>query len=244
MAPAKQNSNFPIKVTPFDGDPSMLEHFFNQVESLAKINCWSELQTVFFVKANLTGNALRFLVDSPDCQACTSVSTLRLFFKKFFVSSSLSVSIFDFNALKLQPQESIRSFAHRIDSMARKVYPNISEDACAQIKFSKFISSIPGDIRLNLLTENITNYPVAVEKAQTLQDILKHNQVLTVAMSHQEDPSDDIGTLKELVNSLRSEVMALKESHQSDSIHHQPSAVNRDRSPQKPHRHLQPFKKS
>lgn len=79
----------------------------------------------------------------------------------------------------LLPSESIKNFAHRLNNLAATVYSDIQDDnAKDRIKFMKFISSIPSNIRIKLQEEGIDDYNAAVARAQTLQEILYNEKIL------------------------------------------------------------------
>lgn len=212
------SQNFMVNITPFDGDADTLDHFFSQIRQLEAINKWSEQQTAIFLKSKLTGNALQYLLDSPSIRDSQDVKQIHDQFKTFFGNTEESTSIFDFEAIRLNPDESIRNFAHRLNVVTSRVYKDLSDNAMSKIKFTKFMASLPSNIRLSLLQTEISDYSAAVEKAQKLQNQLNKDKVLINANS-----DSVVNTLSCELLQLRAELENLKKNTQdkeNQSIHH------------------------
>ncbi len=62
----KQNSMFSVQINSFDGTPSYAKFFFSLIKESAKINQWTNDQTILFLKSKLTGPALKFLLENDN----------------------------------------------------------------------------------------------------------------------------------------------------------------------------------
>lgn len=169
-------SNFMPQISPFDGDPSMLNFFFTQIRELANINSWNSQKAVSFFKSKLCGAALKFYIQSEQCQNATQLDELDRIFKSFFVHESHQTSILELASFSLLPGESIRSLAHRLDNLVQKIYHKVNDkSSILAIKHIHLVKALPVSISNKLLEENVDNYECAVKRAQQLQDIYANN---------------------------------------------------------------------
>lgn len=225
---ANRNGNsktpFTIQISPFDGDPNYVSHFFNLIEELALQNNWSNEQTILFFKSKLSGPALKFFLEDVNLAKSDNLNTILLEFKNFFVPDNTSSTLNELNKIQLLPDESIRHFAHRLQVLTHKVYTQVTdENALSVIKYNKFISALPANLRIKLLEENIQNFKDAVQRAHQLQDIL--NQELVPKTSN----SESCNTLTTQLADLAAKVNAL-------TLTAQPSSLKIDRPTQNLHR--------
>lgn len=199
----KQNSRFSITINPFSGEDEYLEHFFTLVKDNAKINKWSNDQTILFLKSKLMGAALKFYLESPDLIIADKIEVIEEKFKDFFIPKT-KATLVDFNNLKLETNESIKHFAHRLQVITSQAYQNISDEkAINTIKFNKFISALTPNLRIKLREENIENFTDAVKRAQALQEILQNE------LSVQPENSAAINNISSHLADLATKVNAL-----------------------------------
>ena len=169
-----------INVLNFEGDPSLLNFFFDQIRSYASINKLKPDETVAFLKGKLSGPALKFMTQSPILYKSNDLNFIESEFKSFFTPMSSTQALVEFNNLVMLPQETIKNLSHRLNILADIIYSRITDPtALDQIKFTKFISVIPSNIRIKLQEENINDYKTGIQRAQVLQEINVNEKILT-----------------------------------------------------------------
>lgn len=230
--------NFNFSVDAFEGDPALIEYFFDQVSAYGRIKKLDEEALVLFLKSKFKGPARKYLIENPILYKATSFDFIEKAFKKFFSVSSTASSLNDLNNLALLPHENIRNFAHRLNVLVTKVYPDISDKtATDNIKFVKLLACLPSAIKIKIQEENIKDYEKAVERAQTLQDIFSQDQILTNSTnSTSYQATDDIQTK---LLELSEKINTLSFSNTSSQEHKQLPEVS-----QQVHRKSQEFKKN
>lgn len=168
-----------FKAIDFDGEPTMIDFFFNQIRTLASIHKWKDNETIQFLGGKLTGAARTYFTQNPDLFKADNLDFVEKEFRTFFAPISKTTALIEFNNLTLLPQETIRNLAHRLNVLTNRVYDNISDkNALDNIKFTKFVSIIPSNLRIKIQEEEINNYSNAVERSQTLQDISQNEKIL------------------------------------------------------------------
>lgn len=176
MAEAK---GFTFSIENFDGDPDLINFFFDQIVEYARIKDLSKQETVFFLKSKLKGPAQKYLVENPILYQATDFEFIEKEFKKFFAKNSSATFLNQLNNLSMLPQETVKNFAHRLNVLSSKVYTNINDkESKDHIKFVKFVACLPSNIRVKLQEEGIKDFDKAVDRAQVLQDIFVQEQIL------------------------------------------------------------------
>lgn len=200
----KGSSSFSITINPFNGDSEYVEHFFSLIKDNAKINKWSNEQSLLFLKSKLLGPALKYFLENPDFAICNDIQSIEQKFKEFFCQKSAVISIVDFDKLIFMPNESVKHFAHRLQVITSKVYSDISDDkALNAIKFNKFMSALQPNLRIKLREENICNFTEAVKRAQSLQEILENESI------YNQTNSQSINAISTQLNNLNDKINAL-----------------------------------
>ena len=196
-----KSKNFSITVTPFEGDPNLYAFFVSQIEAISDINKWTIEEKTIYLKSKLTGAALKFLIDSQNLNKCT-YSELKNELGNFFSNKSQTASVIDFNNLHMLPQESIKNFAHRLNSLTSKVYDITDQNILDNIKFIKLIGALPPNIRTKILEENVKIYQEVVNRAQQLQDIACNEAILVGRRDNNDAISVKLNELSEKINAL------------------------------------------
>lgn len=204
MANNNNRRKIDINILNFEGDPSLINFFFDQLKSYANLNKLKPEETVAFLKGKLAGPALKFLTQSPELYKSNDFEFIEKEFKSFFAPMSKTQALLEFNNIQMLPQETIKNIAHRINNVTLMVYPQINEEALNEIKFMKFLSVIPSSIRIKIQEENITDYRIAITRAQALQDIFSNEKIL---QSHSSDFQSD--TISKKLNEISENLLAL-----------------------------------
>lgn len=198
-------SNFQFQVDDFCGDSSLVNFFFDQILTYEKLKGLSRDETVAFLKSKLKGPARQYMIEDPVLYKATDFEFIQNRITDFFAKTSAPATLNDLNTLTILPHESIKNFAHRLNVLVTKVYPEIiDKDSSNHIKYVKFLSCLPSSIRRKLLEEDVKTYPKAVERAQVLQDIFVQDNVFTTSDSFQatEQLQSKIAELTEKINNL------------------------------------------
>lgn len=198
-------SKVTFKVITFDGDAGLLDFFFNQVKTLAKIHKWRDVETIQFIGSKLAGAALQYFTQNPSIYTSDSLEYVEKEFRSFFSPMSETAALVEFNNLFILPQESIKNFANRINILTPMVYSEIKdENAIDHIKFTKFISTIPANLRIKIREEKISNFKCAVDRAQALQEIMQNEKILQAC-----PPSTSVDNLTDKLNEIAERLNAL-----------------------------------
>lgn len=227
-----QVRNFNLPIQPFSGDPEVMEFFFSQIKDISDINHYGDKQAIAYLKAHLSGPALKYYIEEPYFKHCNTLKEIEQKFNGFFKNTS-TTSVLSLHNFMILPSESVKSMAHRLNSLIAKVYPTLKDiNSINEIKFSHFIAALPHDIKITLLKENITKFDAAVDRAQALQDILI-STVQTIPDTH----SAQIDKLNAEINSLSNTVNLLTHNSTQSSSTRPPFYRNNRHNSHKP-----PFK--
>ena len=99
MSNSKHLLNF--NVIYFEGDPSLLDFFFDQVQSYSTLNKLKLEEIIAFLKGKLSGPALKFLTQSPDLSKSYDFETIEKAFCDFFAPMNSTQALLEFNNLIL-----------------------------------------------------------------------------------------------------------------------------------------------
>jgi hypothetical protein len=168
----KENSTFNVHINSFDGDPNYVKFFFVLLHESAKINKWTNEQTLLFLKSKLTGAALKYFLETPNLMLTDDITLIQNKFETFFCEKSNNSAFTEFNNLSLLPEESITHFSHRLNVITTNAYPDITDqNALNSIKLNKFLASLPTNLRIKLREEKVISFENAMCRAQELQQI-------------------------------------------------------------------------
>lgn len=199
------NSTFIPKITPFDGDSSMVTFFFDQVKEIANVNQWDRQKTILFLKSNLIGTALQYFIHSDCANVGKSLEDIRKSFSEYFTDNSPHVSILDLASFKMRPGESVKALAHRLETLINRIYPNVPDkESLRQIKRIHLIQALPSHIRIRLLEENILSFEETVNRGQELFAIHATSQDETgVHVSKLDELSKQVNFIAEKINLIK-----------------------------------------
>lgn len=168
----KENSTFNVHINSFDGDPNYVKFFFVLLHESAKINKWTNEQTLLFLKSKLTGAALKYFLETPNLMLTEDITLIQNKFETFFCEKANNSAFSEFNNLSLLPDESITHFSHRLNVITTNAYPDITDqNALNSIKLNKFLASLPTNLRIKLREEKVISFENAMCRAQELQQI-------------------------------------------------------------------------
>ena len=158
-----------IIINPYNGDPDLLEFFIEQVKTKVDGTKRSEAQILNYVKSKLIDKALKFYVSSIPCQKEKNANELFNIFRKNFKGDTEQSIALQYNNLKFEPHENIRTFANKLQNILYKHFPKISQDSIDQILIAKFSDTILLDFKIHLLLQNKEKYTKNSKRIQIFQ---------------------------------------------------------------------------
>lgn len=232
MSKSCREGQFQVPVPNFDGDPCQLDHFFSLVQDLSTINKWKEDKTLLFIRSKLSGPALTYFLENSKLQKITNLTELKQEFQNFFKTSE-TVSLINLNNLVFLPNETVKSFAHRLNVVVKKVYNSIDEESLDKIKYVRFIQALPSHFRVKLLEEKVQKYSEAIERAQDLQNIANSENSLSVVMeSSTPSITEQLQKLADQVNAMSLAAPPVKDrTPENDSDRYHESSRSRPSDP-------------
>lgn len=192
-----------ISVPNFNGDPKLLDFFFDQLRSYCSINKLSNDAVIHVLKDKLTDAALAYLIENKTLYNATDLDFIQREFQKFFGQGSYANFMSEFNNLKLLTGESIKNFAHRLNCIVPKAFPNLlDKDSLDSVKFPKFIDCLPNNIKTKLREENILQYDKAVERAHLLSEIYHESDSKACANNSNDAVLEKLESLTKQLNNF------------------------------------------
>lgn len=191
-APSRVN----FQIENFDGDPSKVDWFLNQVKAISEINKWDNKISILFIKSKLVGAAQSWCSNSPTCNEIQTLdefcSQIRTFFS---TKASPDADLKAFQSCDLRPNESIRNFAFRLEVLAHKAYPSLNSETINQIKIRQLLASIPRSVKNSLSDIANISFHDLVLKIEGLYEIPNVDQT-NVMQSQGSNNSDEIEQLR------------------------------------------------
>lgn len=203
------------QITPFEGDEEVLPFFKSQVLDLAKIHKWQDDHIVFFLKQNLKGPALKYIVQCSQTQELNTPTQIFDMLENFFKTKSLPHALSEFASFRLLPGETIHNLAHRLNWVAAKAHPTINQqDNLNVIKLNKLLEILPSEIRSHLFKHNVTTYEEAIKQAQLVQDCTISNEVLNQIQGK----NSELDVIKEQLNFIKKTLIEKQEDNVKDKL--------------------------
>lgn len=222
------NNNFIPSINPFDGNPSMLKFFLQQIDELAQENQWTTQKKVMFFKSKLIGTALQFFIQSDCSLPNQTYDQIKKNFLSYFTEESPQASIMDLTTFQLLQGESIKSLAHRLDNIINRVYKDVpDQSSLSHIKKTHMLQALPIHIRTKILEEKIETYDNVIKRAQELHAIHSH-----VTENPSVPHSAYFDDLSKKINFISEQVNVIKSSQSSDDKSKVRQSASKQNSPQ------------
>lgn len=181
---AKSKNTLSLNIQPFDGNPSTVEFFFEQLDDIRQLNNFSEKEMVALFKTKLQGAALQFYLDSQFSKQAKNLAEIKTEFINFFSSKENSnIAFRSLDKLRLEENESVRNFSYRLNKNLKLAHPSVDDAALQILKFTYFMNALPKNIHIKLLEEGITEFDNALSRAEQLQNIYKYTDSPTTPTS-------------------------------------------------------------
>ena len=98
----------------------------------------------------------------------------------------------EFNNLKFLPGVIIKNFAHRINVLVPKVFDKLKDkESLKSVKLQKFIDCFTSKSKTKNREENIRDYDKAVQRAATLSEVCRENEISSQADSQNSNNNND-----------------------------------------------------
>lgn len=217
-----QNRLPAINVLPFSGKPDMLEYFISQLKELQNFFGWDDKFLLMMAKSKLIEKAQIYISQISVTKTIESAEELFTLLRNFFKAKPLAALIAEMESIRMLPAESIQNLTHRLDLAAARVYKDVPEEELNKLKFVKFISIIPPEIRVFVLQHTDKDYALAVEKAILAQECQMSSNILNTKMENSQ-----ISELNEKLNALTVSVKKIGEQKMSSEDKESPQTDRR-----------------
>lgn len=168
-----------LDIAPYDGDPTFLTFFKQQIMDTIAINKWSPTIALTYLRSKLVGNALAFYINSYKCKSASSVEEIFQIFKEHFTKSSNSANVLQFQNLKFDPHyNTLSSFINSLNTLAAAIYPMLDDEPLQHIKYVKLIEAIPAKYKLQLLQQKVEKFDQAIDCLSHLVNIEKEGNLI------------------------------------------------------------------
>lgn len=169
-----------IQLNPFDGNPDEVVWFTSQVLDMQDVNKWTEPVALLFLKSKLRGAAQSWYASSPSCQQVTKLKDACELLVGFFAKEKNPTSNqLAFQAISMQPGETVKSLAHRIESLAHQIYPAATGAAAIdQIKSIQFLTAVHPSLREKIALEPLSDFKALVEKANSINTLQQNLELM------------------------------------------------------------------
>lgn len=206
--------NFNLNIQSFSGEQESVSWFLDQVCQMKTLFSWSDEVALLFLKGKLSGVAKEFVATNPKFSNANFDNTCK-YLKDFFESdSNPTTNLLALNQLHLLPGETIKNFAHRIESMVAKTYTSVTDSkALNQIKSLQLINGLPQNLKEILIVEDSTNdFNKLVAKAnkfvvaKTTLQVLESNHIF----SPPADKAENVNQLQAQIDKLTLKMSEIK----------------------------------
>lgn len=170
---ASKNRVLPrIVITPYSGDPELLEFFIEQITEKIKASNLSNEEALAFIKSKLIDRALKFYVSSYPCRRATEPERLFQVLRQHFGRESSGSIASQYKNITFTPNEDIRDFANRLELLTRKRFPDLPDSSIEQLLTAKLTEAIPASYEVHLLTTKPKGFYEMVNTLASLQEVL------------------------------------------------------------------------
>jgi len=113
------------------------------------------------------------------------------------------VSLDDFHAKKLRPNEALPVFLHELRQLLRQAMPEASNDTKRQLLLHQFVSGLPASIGKQLrATGEVNDLEVVMEHAKLLMTIEEPQKTAAIQITEVQELKEQISQLTEQVAAL------------------------------------------
>ena len=185
-----------------EGDPT---NWFLKYEICCVANEWGDELKAKKLLTLLEGEALAVWLElSTEQQASYDAAKNKAKITKAMAPVQF-VSLEDFRAWKLRPNEALSVFLHELRQMLKQAMPEAGEATQKQLLLHQFVSGLPVNISKQLrATGALDNLDVVVERAKLLMTIEEPQKTAAVQSNEIQDLKEQILLLTEQVAALSS----------------------------------------
>lgn len=223
----------------FSGEKHENVNFFiDQIESVAKLENWSDSKKLLVLKLNCKGKALQFISNNTEVTKCNlSEQFKKILVSKFTNQLSFTEKQQNFSSISQQPNQSVKDLAEKITS-ATNEFLDIEEtntqfnEFAQKMKLNKLYEALRADLRVELKKVNPTSFDEAVKTAINIENALNDpaassNNILiseiAALMQHQSETNKKIDDLSRNIGTISS-VNAISQHNMSQ---HYPNTSDR-----------------
>ena len=183
-----------------EGDPT---NWFLKYEICCVANEWGDELKAKKLPTLLEGEALAVWLEfSTEQQASYDAAKAKI---TKAMAPVQFVSLDDFRARKLRPNEALSVFLHDLRQMSKQAMPEAGEATRKQLLLHQFVSGLPVNISKQLRVMGaLDDLDVVVERAKLLMTIEEPQKTAAVQSSEIQDLKEQISVLTEQVAALSS----------------------------------------
>lgn len=180
-APQILQTSLATNVPKFGGhENESVEFFLEQINSIARLEQWSEEKKLLIIKLNCTDKAQQYISTDPLASRANSVVALQdLLKQKFCRVQTFSQLQKEFSNISQTPSKSVKEIAELIEKCGN-AYLEINNDSSEEvknlsekIKLNKFLEAIRTDLRIEVKKQNPQNFKKAVKIANNIENALE-----------------------------------------------------------------------
>ena len=181
-----------------DGDPT---DWFVKYEICCVANEWGDEVKAKKFPTLLEGEALAVWLELSEEQRGTYATAKAKITKA--MAPIRFVSLDDFRARKLLPNEALHVFLHELRQLLKQAIPEASDDTRKQLLLHQFVSGLPASISKQLrATGEVNDLDVVMERAKLLMIIEEPQKVAAIQTTEIQDLKEQISLLTEQVAAL------------------------------------------
>lgn len=181
MAPSKvMEISLANSLPNFNGDEDdNVNFFFEQIDSLASLEKWSDTKKLIVAKLLCKGKALAFIANDSSAKKVNNYSQLKkVLSEKFTKTKSFSEMQKEFSLIVQKQDQTVKNLAEEVEKITDE-YLSINnsdstelEELSKKIKLNKFLEALRPDIRIDVKKFNPKSFDVAIKHAINIENAI------------------------------------------------------------------------
>lgn len=203
-ANAQSSPKINFHIENFTGDPEKTEWFISQVKDVVKINQWGDEIAILFLKSKLASSAQTWCSSSPECRNIEKFEELCDKIKVFFSNKpSADSNLKAFQACRMEFNETVKNYAFRIEVLAHKAYPFITDATVMnEIKSMQLLANLPKTVKERLTNIDKTKFNEIVNIADSIHRDFHDDQQTNFLDQRKNPKNNDIDEIKSKIEML------------------------------------------
>lgn len=210
-----------------------VEFFLEQIDSIARLEKWSDEKKLLIIKLNCQDKALQFISCDPvACRAKTTIALQDILREKFKKHVSFSQLQKEFSNINQTPKKSVEDIVQKIEQCGN-AYLDINDQSSEEIvnlskkiKLNKLLEALRPDIKIEVKKQNPKNFEEAVKIAKNIESVfddvtcqsnnIQSSEIMTLYQS-QVEANKKIGELTKQIEELKNNAIINNVQVQSEN---------------------------